>query len=152
MFADDTTLVLSHSNFSSLIKDANVGFTAYATWFRLNKLSLNLKKSNFIIFSGKKSYPEDLSKITIESVEMPQVSSTRSPGIIVDESLSWREQTDQVSRKINTSIGIIRRVSHLVTTNCLLTIYYNLIYPYLSYCNTVWASTFPSTLYKILVL
>ena len=46
MFADDTTLVLSHSNFSSLIKDANVGLTAYATWFRQNKLSLNIKKSN----------------------------------------------------------------------------------------------------------
>lgn len=47
MFADDTTLVLSHSNFNSLIKDANVGLTAYATWFRLNKLSLNIKKSNY---------------------------------------------------------------------------------------------------------
>ena len=42
MFADDTTLVLSHSNFNSLIKDANVGLTAHATWFRLNKLSLNI--------------------------------------------------------------------------------------------------------------
>ena len=83
---------------------------------------------------------------------MPQVSSTRFLGIIVDESLSWREQTDWVSRKINKSIGIIRRVSYLVTTNCLLTLYYSLIYPYLSYCNMVWASTFPTILYKILVI
>ena len=83
---------------------------------------------------------------------MPQVSSTRFLGIIVDQSLSWKEQTDWVSRKINKSIGIIRRVSHLVTPNYLLTLYYSLIYPYLSYCNIVWASTFPSTLYKILVL
>ena len=52
----------------------------------------------------------------------------------------------------NLYIYIIERVSHLVTTNCLLTLYYSLIYPYLSYCNIVWASTFPSTLYKILVL
>ena len=43
--------------------------------------------------------------------------------------MSWREQTDWVSRKINRSIGIIRRVNHLVTTNCLLTLYYSLIYP-----------------------
>lgn len=83
---------------------------------------------------------------------MPQVSTTRFLGIIVDESLSWREQTDWVSRKINKSIGIIRRVSHLVTTNCLLTLYYSLIYPYLSYCNIVWVSTFPTTLHKMLVL
>jgi len=59
MYADDTTLVLSHSNFNSLIKNA----TACTTWFRLNKLSLNIKTSNFIIFSGKKSYLKDLSRI-----------------------------------------------------------------------------------------
>ena len=51
MFADDTTLVASHLNFNTLIKDVNVGLNAYTTWFRLNKLSLNIKKSNFIIFS-----------------------------------------------------------------------------------------------------
>ncbi len=52
MFADDTTLVLSNSNFDSLMKD---GLAAYAMRFRLNKLSLNIRKSNFIIFSGKKT-------------------------------------------------------------------------------------------------
>lgn len=44
------------------------------------------------------------------------------------------------------------RVSHLVTTNCLLILYYSLIYPYLSYCNLVSASTFQTTLHKIFVL
>ena len=137
MFADYTTPVLSHSNFSSLMKDANVGLTAYITWFRLNTLFLNIKKSNFIFLCGKKSYSKDLSKITMESYKMPQVSSTRFLGIIVDEILSWKQQTDLVSRKINKSIGIIKRVRHLVITNCLLTLYYSLIYPYVSYCSIV---------------
>ena len=77
MFADDTTLVYSHSNLNFLIKNVNIGLTAYATWFRLNKLSLNTKKSNYIIFSGKKSYSKDLSKVKIETVEISQVSTTR---------------------------------------------------------------------------
>ena len=55
MFADYTTPVLSHSNFSSLIKDANVGLTAYATWFGLNKLSLN-KKNLTLSFSVEKNH------------------------------------------------------------------------------------------------
>lgn len=77
-------------------------------WFRLNKLSLNTRKSNFIIFSGKKTYSKDLSKIMIECVEMPQVSSTKFLGIFVDENLNWRKQTDLVSKKkIHKSLGII---------------------------------------------
>lgn len=88
----------------------------------------------------------------METVEISQVSTTRFLGIFVDENLNWKTQIDWVSKKINKSIGIIRRISNLITTNCLLTLYYSLIYPYLSYCNIVWASTFPSTLHRILVL
>lgn len=151
MFADDTTLIRSNANFNSLINEVNTGLCAFSSWFKLNKLSLNIKKSNFIIFSGKKVYPKNLSKIEIDSIEMPQVSSTRFLGVNVDENLSWREHIDWVSKKINKSIGIIRKIGHLVTRNCLLTLYYSLIYPYLSYCSIVWASTFHTSLHRILV-
>lgn len=44
-----------------------------------------------MIFGGKKLYPKDLCKITIELNELPQVTSARFLAIIADESLSWRE-------------------------------------------------------------
>lgn len=103
MFADDTTPVLSHSNFNLLIKDANVSLTAYTTWFRLDKLSLNIKKIQLYHLINSK----DLPKIPIEFVEMPQVSNTRFLGIIVGESFSRSEQTDWDSRKINRGLVIL---------------------------------------------
>lgn len=57
--------------------------------------------------------------------------------VFVDERLSWREHADYVRGKIHKSTGIIRRVRHLVTTECILTLYYSLIYPYLSYSYTL---------------
>lgn len=39
LFADDTTLVLLHSN---VIKNVNDGLLVYANWFNLNKLCLNI--------------------------------------------------------------------------------------------------------------
>ena len=83
---------------------------------------------------------------------MPQVSSTRFLGIIIDESLSWREQISCVCQKVNKSIGIIRRISNLINKKCLLTLYYSLIYPHLSYCNIVWGSTYSTSLRKITIL
>ncbi len=97
-------------------------------------------------------YPKDLSKIVMDSIEVPQVSTTKVLGVFVDDSLSWKEQTDYMRRKIHKSTGIIRRVRHLVTTECFLMLYYSLIYLYLSYCNIVWESTFPTTLRKNFVL
>lgn len=137
MFADDTTLILSNTDFATLITDTNTGLAEYASWFKLNKLSLNIKKSNYMFFCGKKHHPKDVFKIKLDSTELPRVSSSKFLGVIVDENLSWREHVDWISSKVNKSIGIIRKVSHLITTNCLMTLYYSLIYPYLSYCNIV---------------
>ncbi len=47
-------------------------------------------------------------------------------------------------------IGIIRKASNLVSTNCSLTLYTRLIYLYISHCYIVWASTFPTALHNIL--
>jgi len=50
------------------------------------------------------------------------------------------------------SVGIIRKVCSLVNQSCLLTLYYSLLYPYISYCNIVWASNYPSSLQKIVLI
>lgn len=68
LFADDTNLFLSHKHFKTLISEVNSGLLAYSKWFQLNKLSLNLKKSNYIIFAGKKKF--DNAKVYIEGNEI----------------------------------------------------------------------------------
>ncbi len=101
---------------------------------------------------GKNIYPKDLSKNIMDSIEVPQVSTTKGLGVFVDDTLSWKEQADYMRRKIHKSTGIIRRVRHLVTTECFLMLYYSLIYLYLSYYNIVWESTFSTTLRIFFVL
>ncbi len=88
----------------------------------------------------------------MDSIEVPQVSTTKGLGVFVDDTLSWKEQADYMRRKIHKSTGIIRRVRHLVTTECFLMLYYSLIYLYLSYYNIVWESTFSTTLRIFFVL
>ena len=53
-----------------------------------------------------------------------------------------------VNNKVLKSIGIIRKMCSFISQNALNILYYSLIYPHLSYCNIVWASTYPSNLQK----
>ena len=55
LFADDTTLQLSGSNVVELFEKANNELAKAATWFSANKLTLNVKKTKFILFRSKKS-------------------------------------------------------------------------------------------------
>ena len=50
LFADDTNLLYSHKNLKTLEKIVNDELANVYNWLTSNKLSLNLKKSNFVIF------------------------------------------------------------------------------------------------------
>jgi len=63
-------------------------------------------------------------------------------GVIVDEKCSWKEYIDYVSKKMSKSVGIIRKVHKYLNRSGLFTLYYSLVYPYLSYCNIAWAHTY----------
>ena len=56
LFADDTSLFHSHTCFNTPIQEVNIQLYKFSTWFNTNKLSLNTKNTNFIIFTpnGKK--------------------------------------------------------------------------------------------------
>ena len=55
-YADDTTIYSSNSNADILYAETNKELIKLDDWFRANKLSLNVKKTNYSIFSPTKFY------------------------------------------------------------------------------------------------
>ena len=56
LFADDTNIFSSHSSIETLINHTNTELEKVAEWFRTNKLTLNLDKTNYIIFRAYKNH------------------------------------------------------------------------------------------------
>ena len=50
LFADDTNLLYADKNLRSLEVTVNKELTSVCNWLMANKLSLNTKKTNFVIF------------------------------------------------------------------------------------------------------
>ena len=71
-------------------------------------------------------------------------------GVYIDEHLSWKEHINYICNKIAKSVGIIYRSRYLLSSATRLSLYNTLIYPYLTYCNIVWSSTFVTNLNRIL--
>ena len=55
LFADDTNLFRSSDNLEQLCHVVSAKLNKLNIWFKVNKLSLNIDKTN-VIFSGKKTY------------------------------------------------------------------------------------------------
>ena len=102
LFADDTSLFHAHTDFDTLIKEINEKLQKVTTWFHTNKLSLNIKKSNFIMFLPKgKKYNTNNVKININGNEIKQVNFTKFLGIYIDEHLSWAQHIEFLSKKLH---------------------------------------------------
>jgi hypothetical protein len=55
MFADDTNMFISGRNLLDLTNTANIELGKISSWFSTNLLSLNIKKTNYILFGNKKT-------------------------------------------------------------------------------------------------
>ena len=70
-------------------------------------------------------------------------------GVMIDSSLSWKYHISYVCAKLSRNIGIISKLRYYLSVNQLKQIYYNLIYPYISYAIVAWGSTCKTNLQKI---
>jgi Reverse transcriptase (RNA-dependent DNA polymerase) len=152
LFADDSNVFYSHSSLDALIHQTNTELQRVAEWFSANKLTLNLNKTNYILFrSYKKSLPLNYPKVCIMDTQLTQVYTTKFLGVYVDQHLSWKEHIYNISNKIAKNLGILSRTASVIPPSIRKTLYNTLIYPYLTYCNIVWASAYKSNLMKLIV-
>ena len=104
---------------------------------RANKLSLNINKTHYMLFSNKNVAQPNIT-IEIDKQPITCVTKTKFLGVIIDSKLSWKEHISYVCGKVAKGIGIISKVRKYVNKSTLLELYYSFSYPYLTYCNHVW--------------
>ena len=74
-------------------------FNKVSEWLNVNKLSLNIKKTKFILFRSLNKKPKHDIKLSINDGDIKQVKNTIFLGIIMDECLTWSEHIAQVVKK-----------------------------------------------------
>ena len=85
---------------------------------------------------------------------MEQKQEAKFLRVYIHENLSWKSHSNFIGNKMDKSVGIIYPSRYLLPTNTKLSLYYTLIYRYLSYCmcNIVWSSTYITNLKRIYFL
>ena len=109
-------------------------------WLIVNRLSLNIEKTNFVVFHP---YNKPIShKITlkIHKRAISEKNHIKYLGILIDSTLTWKAHIDNVSTKISKSIGLLYKIRHYVNLKIMRTLYHSLVYPYLTYAIEVWGS------------
>ena len=84
LFADDTTIYSSFENIKDLQYSVKNDMNALSDWFCANKLSLNVAKTNFIIFNAKRTTAcKDINKLDLGNEAIHRVTCTKFLGIYI---------------------------------------------------------------------
>ena len=142
LFADDTNIFCSNENIEVLQDTLNRELAQLFVWFSINKLSLNLGKTYYMLFLSR---PPDLElHLKINNADIPKVTATKLLGIIIDNRLNWKPHIQSVKSKLSCILSIMYKASKLITTAGMYTLYCSLFQPHISYCNELWGNTYAS--------
>lgn len=142
LFADDTVLLLSGADCDALVSDINAELDAVHGWLVTNRLTLNLDKTLYLIFTNSRSVDRRLAlPVTMGGRLVKFEGTTKYLGVFIDSALNFRVQIDAIVAKLSKTAGVLHRIKHFVPKDILLRLYYSLAYPYFIYCNVVWGNT-----------
>ena len=122
----------------------NVELQKMSIWFKANKLSLNLTKTNRTLFHSQKKkrlIANDLPMIYIDDFEIVRESVTKFLGIFIDGNLTCKYYIEHVCNKVSKSIVIMYKSRNILSKRLVKLMYYSFIHSYLNYANIAWAST-----------
>ena len=123
VFADDTNIFCAGENIQQLLEEVSVELNKLKLWFDMNKLSLNLKKTKFMIFGNKKIPLNTLVELKIDNVNLDRVYENIFLGVIIDHKFSWKPHIKYVRSKVARSVGILGKTRDVLNYKSLLTLY-----------------------------
>ena len=150
LYADDTSLVeplctfdisakSSKFNKTKLSENINNELQAIYDWLCVNKLSLNIPKTKFMLFHHKQSNINSfIPDLSINGNTIDRVSHFNFLGFVIDENLSYDQHIQGISNKISRSLGILNKLKRFLPQYVLLMLYNSLILPQLQYAILCW--------------
>ena len=147
-YADDTTALFCHENLTSLYEMMNTQLNNIDNWLRANRLSINISKTKYMIFSSRQS--ESQSVVVMRNLKIKRVEVAKFLGTLVDCKLSFKPQIDVICSKLSKASGVMYRLRGMVPRNVLLKVYYAIFFPHLCYAITVWGDSNKNNYSRIL--
>ena len=136
LYADDANIIITANTIEEINIQVHDLSHSLIKWVNCNGLALNLKKTQYMIFSRCKT---DLpSPLFISNKLIERKQEARFLGVIVDESLNWTKHVKTVESKMARYIGLMYKLKKLLPLGARLQIYHSFVQSHVNFCALVW--------------
>ena len=120
-------------------KTINKELKKLSLWLNVNRLALNISKTNFVIFAAKNKAIKNVT-LLLNKMAIQQVEYVKYLGVLIDSRLTFTHHVNSVSKKMSRMVGLMYRIRKCVNNKTMFLIYYSLIYPHLLYGVPIWGN------------
>ena len=156
LFADDTTFQFSGANLDTLFEKCNVELEKASIWFNANKLTLNVKKTKYMMFSEKNAnYDLQGMNLKLDDKFVDRVGTNckekyfKFVGHVLDDKLTWVGHVEHVSKKLAGANFAINSSKHFLPLNIRKMLYYTLFDCHINFGSLLWGCASHKLLQKI---
>ena len=125
-FADNTNITLSDSSQETLAERVNYDLRKLSMWLGANKLSLNIEKTELVVFWRQSTKLNNPFKIKLNGKRLFPTSSVKYLGVLLHEHLMCSPQISHVQMKLNQAVGKLTKLRYQANIHILKTIYHSL--------------------------
>jgi hypothetical protein len=139
-FADDTNLLFSHKDPLVIQKTMNNELKYLFEWLCANRLSLNVAKTEFILFQPPGMTLEKRIILKLNRTKIHASFKIKYLGVILDHRLTWKHHLNELSKKLSRSVGMLYKIRDLCPAPVLRSLYFSIFNSHLSYGLPVWGN------------
>ncbi len=120
-----------------IVNSSKCELNKISEWLKLNKLLQIKFKFYTRYFINPQKYIASIS-LNIKDTVIAKVKDFNFLGLMVNEHLNWKTDTDKVSNSISKTIATLNRLKHFLLIKIKLTLYNSLIISHINYCLPIW--------------
>ena len=114
LYEDDANIIITGDNIAEIETKFYKLSRALTTWVSSNGLALNLKKTNYMIFTKNKKIPPNNFIPKLNNIPIERKSVTRFLGVLLDDRLTWSNHIAAINSKMSKYVGVLYKLKQIL--------------------------------------
>ena len=150
LFADDSTFFIHGKDPNNLIQLANVDLKYFYDWTLSNRLTINLNKTYYMMFTNKSTLL--LPHLLFHNDVIQKTEQHKFLGVTLDDKMTFKSHITDLCIKLSRTISMLYNTKDLMPPYVLHLLYCAHVLPHFMYCTPIWANTYPTHLLPLYIL
>ena len=150
LYADDYVLYHTGINAENSAKLLQSNLDKFGYWCRLNKITINTKKSKLMVFGSRSKVKKAKNiKVKLAGELLQKVPTYKYLGMVLDPTLNYNHHISYVIKTVLYKLLLLGKVKKYLHDNVALQIYKSMLLPYFDYADVIFHNSMSGSLEKL---